>query len=113
MDLDHELSSLDQVRQAEAEVARRIAGSREAVEQTVIQAREQARALVEEAREGGRHEGQAQYRRLILHAQDEARAIYLESQELVEELRRAKSERMDRAVRRAVEIVLASGESQP
>lgn len=59
MDLDHELSSLDQVRQAEAEVARRIAASREKVEQAEAQAREQAKALIEEAREGGRREGQA------------------------------------------------------
>ena len=54
---EYELSPLDQIRQAEAEVARRVAGCREGAERTVAKAREQARALVEAEREAGRQEG--------------------------------------------------------
>lgn len=113
MDAEHELSPLDRVRQAEAGVAGRIAGSREEAERTVARAGEQARVLIEEGREVGRREGQAQYRRLILQAQDEARAICLESQERVAVLRRAEVEWMDAAVRRVVAILTAAGEEEP
>jgi vacuolar-type H+-ATPase subunit H len=109
----HELSALDQVRQAEAEVARRVAAARAAAEQTVARAREQAQALFAEAEEAGRREGQAHYRRLILQAQDEASAICLESQERVEELRRAEVARMEVGVRRVVAIITGSGEEGP
>ena len=113
MNAEHELSPLDRVRQAEAEVAGRIAGSREGAERTVTEARERARVLIAEGQEAGRREGQAQYRRLILQAQDEARAIGLESQERVEALRRAEGEWMDAAVRRVVKIITAAGGDEP
>lgn len=109
MSSEHELSPLDRVRQAEAEVARRVAASRESAEQMGARTREQARVLLEEAREDGQREGQAQYRRLILQAQDEASAICMEGQERVEELRRAEGEWMDVAVRRVVQIITAAG----
>jgi vacuolar-type H+-ATPase subunit H len=105
-----ELSPLDRIRQAEAEAARSIAGSRETAEQTLARAREQARALVAEAQEAGQREGQAQYRRLIFHAQDEVREIGRESQKEVDALRRAEAELMDVAVRRVVAIITGTGE---
>jgi vacuolar-type H+-ATPase subunit H len=105
-----ELSPLDRIRQAEADAARSIAGSREIAEQILVRAREQARALVAEAQEAGKREGQAQYRRIIFHAQDEVREICHESQEQVDALRRAEAELMDIAVRRVVAIITGSGE---
>jgi len=113
MHSDHELSALDRVRQAEAEVAGRIAGSREAAEQLVAGAREQADVLLVESQEAGKRRGQAEYRRLMLKAQDEARAICLESQHQVEALRRAEDTYMDRAVRRVVAIITAAEEETP
>lgn len=112
MDPEYELSPLDQIWQAEAEVARRVAGCREGADHTIARAREQARALVEVEREAGQREGQAQYRRHILHAQDEVRAICLESQERVAELQRAEAELMDAAVRRVMEIVTGIAEEE-
>lgn len=112
MNSENELSPLDRIRQAEAEVARQIAASRERGEQRAARAREQADVLLQEAREVGRREGQAQYRRLILQAQDEVRALCLESEERLEALRRARVERMDAAVARVVAIVAAAGERE-
>lgn len=110
MDPQLELSPLDRIRQAEAEAARSIAGSRETAEQTLARARDQARALVVEAQEAGQREGQAQYRRLIFRAQDEVREIGRESQKEVDALRRAEAELMDVAVRRVVAIITGTGE---
>lgn len=110
MNPEHQLSPLDLVRQEEAEVARRVAASREAAGQMVVKAEEQARTLVEEARLAGAREGQAHYRRLILEAQDEVRAICLEGQKRVEDLRRAEAEWLEIAVQHVVAIIAATGE---
>lgn len=56
MNPEHQLSPLDLIRQEEAEVARRVAASREAAGQMAVKAEEQARTLVEEARLAGARE---------------------------------------------------------
>jgi vacuolar-type H+-ATPase subunit H len=108
MGQEYELSPLDRIRQTEADAARHIAGSREAAEQTIASAREQARRLLAEARAAGQREGQAQYRRIILQAQDEVQAICRETQEEVEALQRAEAALKDEAVRRVVAIITGS-----
>ncbi|MDT8306159.1 MAG: hypothetical protein RRC07_09500 [Anaerolineae bacterium] len=112
MDPEHVLSPLDQIRQAEADSARRVAGCREGAERAAARAREQARALVEAEREAGQREGQAQYRRLMLRAQDEVRVICLDSQKRVAELQRAEVELMGAAVTRVLAIITGIAEGE-
>jgi vacuolar-type H+-ATPase subunit H len=110
MDPDYKLSPLDQIRQAEAEVARRVAGRREAAELTLAQAREHGQALVEAEIEAGQRDGQAQYRRLILRAQDEVRAVHQEGQKHVATIQQNEHNLMDVAVRHVLAIIMGEGE---
>lgn len=107
-----ELSSLDRVRKAEADATRTIARGHEEAEQIVRNARKEARAIVEEARALGEHEGQEQYRRLILQAQDEIRAIGQEGQERATQLEQRRETHMDVAVSRIVDMITATEESE-
>lgn len=106
-----ELSSLDRVRKAEADSARRIARGHEEAERIVRNAGKEARTIVEEARALGTHEGQEQYRRLILQTQDEIRAIGQEGQERVTRLLKRRETHMDSAVCRIVNLIAAIQES--
>lgn len=104
-----ELSPLDQIRMAEANVARKIALSRELAEIRVAQAGFQARLLVDEARESGKRDGQARYQEIISTAEEEARAILAESHARVETLRCEGIRRMDMAVDQVVETLVGKG----
>lgn len=78
----------------------------------MLSARQQARALLEEARVSGEREGREQNRRLILQTQDEVRAIGKESKERAEQIALTKGVRMEVAVGRIVEIITAAGETE-
>jgi vacuolar-type H+-ATPase subunit H len=101
-----DLSPLDQIRQTEAEVARKIAAARKASEQIVEQARQQAAALKREAVESGRGEGQARCQTALSDAEEEARAFVAEAQDQADRLRRRGAERMQQAVRGALIFVI-------
>jgi vacuolar-type H+-ATPase subunit H len=101
-----ELSPLDQIRQAEAEVNRRIAAARRVAEMTEVKARAQAADLKREAREAGRREGRAQYEQLVSRAEVEAEALLAQAHSQAEDLRRKGDMHMDSAVHRAVEVVV-------
>ena len=107
--METELSPLDQIRMAEANVARKIALSRELAEIRVAQARFQARLLVDEARESGKRDGLARYQEIISKAEEEAGAILAESHARVEMLRCEGNRRMDTAVDQVVETLLGKG----
>jgi vacuolar-type H+-ATPase subunit H len=104
-----ELSPLDQIRQAEAEVNRRIAAARRAAEMIEIKARAQAVDLKREAHEAGRREGRAQYEELVSRAEVEAEALLAQAHSQAEDLRRKGDLHMDAAVHRAVEVVVGLG----
>jgi vacuolar-type H+-ATPase subunit H len=101
-----DLSPLDQIRQTEAEVARKIAAARKAAEQIVEQARQQAAALKREAVESGRGEGQARCQTALSNAEEESRALVAEAQDQADMLHRRGAERMELAVHRALSFVI-------
>ncbi|HEX9617547.1 MAG TPA: V-type ATPase subunit subunit G family protein [Anaerolineales bacterium] len=105
-----ELSPLDQIRQTEGEVTRKIAAAREAAEQILENARQQAETLKRSAREAGTREGQGHYKTTIARAEEEARALVTEAGFQAERLRRRGQQRMKRGVSYAVNLVLGLAE---
>lgn len=102
----NEISPLDQIWQTEAEVTRRVAAARDKAERTLAKSQVQARQQKNQAIEEGRRQGKAQYKDILAAAEDEARAITSQANSQAEELRRRGKERMDQAVRLAVNIVI-------
>lgn len=101
-----ELTPLDQIRHAEAEIARRVAAAREAAERTIAEAHAQAAAIKQEAREKGRHEGEIRYRDILNRAEEQSRAIIAQGQRDAEQLRRRGNERMHSAIHHAISIII-------
>lgn len=95
---DTQLSPLDRIRQAEAEVTRHIAAAREAAENRLAETRNEARLSLDDARKAGRRQGQAQYRQILAQTEEESRLILTEAHGKAEKLRRKGSQQMDRAV---------------
>ena len=102
---DPQLSPLDQIRLAEADVTRKIAMAREDREHTLTKAKAQAKILLEEAQESGKRKGQTQYREIVSEAEEEARAILAESDHRAEEIRQKGTRYMDFAIRQVVNII--------
>jgi len=102
----HELSPLDQIRLVEGEMARRLIVAREAAEQAAGKARAEAEQIKREAKEKGDQEGRIRYREATARAEEEAQAIRAEAQARAETLQRDGARHMDRAVDRALRIVL-------
>ena len=107
-----ELSPLDQIRQTEAEVTRKIAAGRKAAEQIVEQARRQAEAVKKDAWENGTREGQARYQTSLSNAEEESRALVAEAQDQADKLRRRGAKRMLLAVHRALNFVISLVEEE-
>lgn len=103
-----ELSPLDQIRMAEAEVTRTLIAAREASEQNTANARAQAALLKKEAKVKGEREGQIRYKEIIAGAEEEASVILAQAGQKTVSLRRSGQARMDRAVDRALQIVLGT-----
>jgi vacuolar-type H+-ATPase subunit H len=103
---EFELSPLDQIRQTEAEVTRRIAAAREMAEQRVDQARKETASMVAQAREAGLREGQVRYQEIILEAKEEAKQFEVNAQRQSEEIRLRGEQRMEQAVQQVVSIVI-------
>ena len=101
-----ERSPLDQIRQAEAEVTRRVVAARQTAEVTAQKAQAQVEGIKHHACETGQREGQAQYREIIFRAEGDARALVAQANRRAETLRRQGDLCMDDVVRRAVEIVI-------
>lgn len=100
-----QLSPLDQIRLAEADVTRKIAMARKDREHTLTKAKAQAKVLLDEARESGKRKGQTQYREIVSEAEEEARAILAESDHRAEEIRQKGIRYMDIAIRQVVNII--------
>jgi vacuolar-type H+-ATPase subunit H len=101
-----ELSPLDQIRQAEADVARQIASAREATGQTVAQARIQAKDMLGDARQIGKREGEKRYREIVSNAEEEEQAIIAQACNRAEHLSRRAGQRLAEGVRRALNVVI-------
>ncbi len=105
-----ELSFLDQIRQAEAEVTRRIAVANEAAHQRVANARSQVTQMINLAREAGQSEGQARYQQIINQAEAEAQDIIAKAEEQAKELRRQGITEMSQVVELAVNFITEQAE---
>lgn len=106
-------SPLARIRQAETEASRRIAAARAAAEAQAQAAEAQAAALQEEAQAAGRREGEARYRKLVAEAEEEAQAIRVRAQHDAEALRRSGEQRMEEAIRFALDLVLDGSDESP
>lgn len=101
-----ELSPLDQIRLAEAEITRKVVAAREDSERRLADARVQATRIKRQARESGTHAGKIQYKEIVARAEEEARAITAHGQNQAENLHQKGRSRMELAVEYAVSIVL-------
>jgi vacuolar-type H+-ATPase subunit H len=100
-----QLSPLDQIRQAEADVTRKVAMAREDSEHKLAEAKAQAKTRLAKARKSGKRKGQAQFREIVSEAEEVTRAILAESDHWAEELQQKGIRYMDYAVRQVVDIV--------
>jgi flagellar biosynthesis/type III secretory pathway protein FliH len=101
-------SPLEQIRQAEAEVTRRVAAARKSAEAALKEA--QVADFECEARELGRREGGARYQEIVSEAEQAAHALVTQAHSQTEDLRRKGQQRMEAAVRWAVGLVIGQEE---
>jgi len=101
-----DLSPLDQIRHTEAECARRIVQARAAAEAVEATAKKQATSLLNDASVAGRRAGDARRKAILQEAEEEARFVVAEAQDLVAKLRIKGDHRMLQAVHSAVLFVL-------
>ena len=105
-DQSHEISPLEQIRHAEAEVTRRLASARQEAEKKLIKARSKAAQQQKQALDEGLRQGQAHYQSTINKAEEEARQILTESREKAGTLLLQGETHLYEAVCLAVEIIL-------
>ena len=103
---EFELSPLDQIRQAEAEVARQIASARKAGEQMVSKTRAEGKAIINEAREVGQREGLKRHKEIVSGAEEEAQTSVAQAHRRAEFLRRRARQRLELGTRLALAIIL-------
>ncbi len=103
---ESELSPLDQIRSVESEMARRVTAARAAADQSLVNTRAQVAQRKIDARETGMREGQILYKENVARAEEEARSLTAQAQKQAAELRQKGHQRMDAAVRLAVNVVL-------
>lgn len=108
-DTDADLSPLEQIRHAEAEVTRRVASARQAAERTLVKARTQAAQQRNQAQKEGQSEGQAQYQASIASAEEEARQILDQAQKQADALLLRGQAHLYAAVCQAVEFIIGVG----
>jgi len=101
-----ELSPLDQIRLAEAEITRKIVATREQAERAIVKARERAALLKRQAHESGTRDGQIRYKEIVSKAEEEARTIVEQAHHQATSLRRKDQARMEAVIREATGIVL-------
>jgi vacuolar-type H+-ATPase subunit H len=100
------LSPLDQIRQAEAEITKKIVTAREASESAIAEARLYANLLKKQAHESGIKAGRIRHKEILAQAEDEARGTVAHAQNQADELRSKGQARMEQAIRAALGIVL-------
>ncbi len=97
---------LEVIRRKEAEVKRRLAAEREAAEDVLAKAGQQARALLIAAEIEGRRTGEAQRQAAQAEAECEAQSIGAQARAEAELLLRVRQQHMDATVAHAFEIVI-------
>lgn len=97
---------LETIRRHEAEIKRRLAAERQAVDSYLAGVEQSSRQLVAAAEAEGAREGEAQRQALGAQAEREAEAIVAQAYAEAERLKRVGAERMAPAAARAVAIVI-------
>lgn len=103
-----ELSALDQIWQAEAEITGRIAAAREEAEQTIAEAKSKAMQIKIQARESGLRRGRNDYGNIISQAEVDAEGIISMANSQAEELQIKGQRHLLEAINRAVQIILGN-----
>jgi len=98
--------SIEQIRLAEAEVARRLAAAGEVAEKSLAKAHEQAAEMKVQAVQAGRQEGEQRYQALVAEAQAQATEILARAQEQAAAMERDGAARLEGAVSQAVQFIL-------
>ena len=101
-----ELSPLDQIRLAEAEVTRRIAAAREDAKQIVREAKIQATHIKNQAYQAGHSEGQTRNMEIVSKAEEEAQTLITHAHHQAEALRRKGQRDIANAISHAINIVI-------
>jgi len=101
-----ELSPLDQIRLAEAEIARKTIAAREKSESAVVEVHSQSTLIKKQAYESGLRDGLIRYKEMVLKAEEEARAIIEHAHSVAADLQRSGQVRMNSAIQEAMDIVL-------
>ena len=101
-----ELSPLDQIRLAEAEITRKTVAALENTEHRLAEARMQAARIKKQAREEGTRTGKVQYKEIVSRAEEEAHTIIAYAQNQADILQQKGRIRMEMAVEYAVSIIL-------
>lgn len=102
----NDLSPLDQIRLAEAEITRKVAAAREASEHGAANVRVQAAGIKKQAEETGEREGQIRYKEIIAKAEEQASLITAQAHTDAESLCRSGETHMQQAVAEALRIIL-------
>jgi phage FluMu protein gp41 len=89
-----ELSPLDQIRLAEAEITRKIVTAREQSENAVVETRVQAALLKKQAHESGTRDGQIRNKKIVSKAEEEAHTIVAYAHRMAADQALARAEAM-------------------
>ena len=100
------LSPLDQIRLAEAEIARKIVAARQAFEHNLVNARTQQTLLKKQAHDLGNRKGQIIYKETVSKAEEEARTMIVHAHKEASNLQRRGQDQMEVAVQKAMNVVL-------
>jgi vacuolar-type H+-ATPase subunit H len=103
-----ELSPLDQIRQAEADITRQVAAARQSAVHSLDVARKEAAHLVAQARKDGQQEGQTRCQEIIEAAKGEAKRLVEQAQAQVNEHSQTGTQRMELAVQQIIDLVIGS-----
>lgn len=104
------LSPLDQIRQTEAEVTRKVVQAREAAGKVVLDACQQAVQTRQQARVAGEQEGKARYKEILSKSEDEATALVAEARQQADGLRKIGGSQMEKLVGRIVRFIVGLDE---
>ncbi len=100
------LSPLDQIRQAEAGITRRIVAARENAEQILVKTHKLASGRIREAENLGSQEGQTLYKEIISRAEEKAEELIAHAQQHATELQRKGNQCLEQAIQDVIEIVI-------
>jgi len=104
--MNNELSPLDQIRNTEAEITRKIAAAQEKSKQKIAQAQREAQELLKMAKDKGYLHGQVRGKEILAKTEVEAKAIVEKANKQAENFRARGQKQMGVVVQFAMEFIL-------